>query len=97
MVGGGFWGPNPSDMRLIRGHIAQDPEDMRDVLNDPDFIHHFGTMQGNQVKTAPRGYTTDHPAIDLLRYKQFFASRSFKDREVLASDFAEKALETQKH
>ena len=44
-------------------------------------------MQGTQVKTAPRGFPKDHPAIDLLRYKQFWFEHSFSDKEVLADDF----------
>jgi uncharacterized protein (DUF2461 family) len=44
-------------------------------------------MQGDQLKTVPKGFPRDHPAIDLLRYKQYWFERSFTDREVLADDF----------
>ena len=44
-------------------------------------------MQGSQVKTAPRGFSKDDPAIDLLRYKQFWFEHSFTDKEVLSKDF----------
>ncbi|MEZ4740514.1 MAG: DUF2461 family protein [Flavobacteriales bacterium] len=32
-------------------------------------------MQGAQLRSAPRDYPKDHPAIDLLRYKQFILRR----------------------
>lgn len=33
-------------------------------------------LGGDRVKTSPRGYTADHPRIELLRHKQFLLSRS---------------------
>jgi uncharacterized protein (DUF2461 family) len=44
-------------------------------------------MKGEQVKTTPKGFPKDHPAIDLLRYKQYWFEHSFTDKEVLADDF----------
>ena len=46
------------------------------------------------VKTAPRGFDKDDPAIDLLRYKQFWFSRSFSDQEVLAANFVNEVNKT---
>ena len=51
-------------------------------------------MQGDKVRTAPRGFSIDHPAIDLLRYKQFWFEHSFNDDEVLANDFVNKVSNT---
>ena len=31
----------------------------------------FGEMQGEQSTRVPKGFAPDHPAADLLRYKQF--------------------------
>ena len=31
----------------------------------------FGEMQGEQLTRVPKGFTPDHPAADLVRYKQF--------------------------
>jgi uncharacterized protein (DUF2461 family) len=51
-------------------------------------------MQGDKVKTTPRGFVKDHPAIDLLRYKQFWFERSFTDKEVVAHNFIEQVNKT---
>ena len=40
-------------------------------------------INGEQLKTAPRGYATDHPRIDLLRRKQLFAGRSYGFEDVI--------------
>jgi uncharacterized protein (TIGR02453 family) len=96
-VAGGFWGPNASDLNHIRQHIAADPEPLTEITSSKTFKKTFGTLQGEQVKTAPRGYTSDHPAIDLLRYKQFIIRRDFSDEEVLDKNFHKKVSDTFQH
>jgi uncharacterized protein (TIGR02453 family) len=87
---GGFWGPNSSDLALIRGHIAQDDSGLRETITDKSFKKIFGQLVGAKVKTAPKGYSIDDPAIDLLRHKQFLVSHKFSDEEVLSPDFVDK-------
>ncbi len=94
VVGGGFYSPNKEDLKLIRDKIAVDDEPLRKILANKTFKKYFGTLQGNQLKTAPRGYEKDHPAIDLLRYKQFYVHRSFSDASVLRKDYVDKVVET---
>ncbi len=96
VVGGGFYNPNPDDLKLIRNHIAQDDQPLREVLNDPAFKKMFGELGGEQVKTAPKGFDKEHPAIDLLRYKSMYVFHEFTDEEATAPDFADKALEVWK-
>lgn len=94
VIGGGFYGPVPEDLKLIRNQIAQDDKPLRDVLSNSDFKGVFGVLQGEQVKTAPKGFDKEHPAIDLLRYKSMYVFRNFTDKEVLAPNFHEEALKT---
>ncbi|MWB93668.1 TIGR02453 family protein [Flavobacterium sp. GA093] len=96
-LAGGFWGPNAADLKRIRSEFAHDAEPMRKILNSKTFISTFGTLQGEQLKTAPKGYDVHHEAIDLLRYKQFLVIKRFEDNEVLNPDFLEQATETLKN
>lgn len=86
-IAGGFWGPNPADLKRIRDDIAFDAAPLRKVINSRTFKDSFGALKGEQVKTAPKGYPADHEAIDLLRYKQFLLIKKFSDKEVLSEDF----------
>lgn len=83
----GFWGPSTQDLKLIRDDIAFDPAPLRNILTDSTFISSYGTLQGEQLKTSPKGYDTTHEAIDLLRYKQFLVKQLFSDEEVLSPGF----------
>ena len=86
-LGVGFWAPESADLKIIREEIAHDAQPLRDILNDPDFKSAWGEMEGEQVKTAPKGYAKDHPNIDLLRHKAFVFTKSFSDEEALSEDF----------
>jgi uncharacterized protein (TIGR02453 family) len=94
MVGGGFWGPDKDDLLRIREDIAFDSEPLRKIINSKSFIATFGTLEGQQLKTCPKGFDKEHPAVDLLRYKQFIISKKFTDQEVLSPDFSLKVSET---
>lgn len=91
MIGGGFWGPNKEDLLLIRQQIEMDDEPLRKVMKSSSFKKHFGDLQGEQLKTSPKGFDKEHPQIDLLRYKQFLVTRTFTDKEVLSKDFIKEA------
>ncbi len=86
-IAGGFFGPNAQDLLHIRKQIAQEPEPLRSILNSKHFKSYFGELTGDQVKTAPKGFSKEDPTIDLLRFKQFIIKHEFSDKEVVAADF----------
>ncbi len=94
VVGGGFYGPNPDDLKLLRGQIAQDASPLREVIESKAFKDMFGGLQGDQVKTAPKGYPKDHEEIDLLKYKSMYVFRDFTDKEVQSKDFKTEMIKT---
>jgi uncharacterized protein (TIGR02453 family) len=89
-----FWNPGAADLKRIRAEFANNSKPIQTLLQSESFVSTFGTLQGEKLKTAPKGFDIDHPAIDLLRYKQFIIMKRFTDTEVLSPDFLEKALET---
>jgi uncharacterized protein (TIGR02453 family) len=96
-VMGGFFGPSADDMKRIREDINLNYKDWRKVLAHPKIKKTFGKLSGEALKTAPQGFPKDHPAIDLLRHKQFILEHRFTDKEVLAADFLKKLNETMKN
>lgn len=91
---GGFWGPSAADLKRIRSEFAHDAAPFQKILHSESFVKTFGTLQGEQLKTAPKGFDINHETIDLLRYKQFLIIKRFTDSEVLSPLFLEQALET---
>jgi uncharacterized protein (TIGR02453 family) len=93
LVGGGFYGIERDDLNRIRQEVGADAGAMRRVIEAEQFQELYGELRGDRLKTAPRGYPKDHPDVDLLRYKQFYAARDFTEREVLSADFIDAAEE----
>ena len=86
----GFWDPNPADLKRIRQEIDLDGDDYRDIINEPNFKRVWGELQGDAVKTAPKGYAKDHPNIDLLRHKQHIFMIRYTAQDVTAADFIDR-------
>ena len=93
-VGGGFWEPNNEDLFRIRKEIELDASDLKEIITDKTFVSYFGTLEGEELKTAPKGFDKTHPDIELIRKKQFVIRRKFSNKEVLASNFQEEVLAT---
>lgn len=94
MLAGGFFQPNATDLLRIRKEFETDDEEIREILIQPNFVKLFGKLEGEELKSAPRGFDINHPSIDLIRKKSFIVTRKFTDKEVLASDFREKIKES---
>lgn len=86
-IAAGFWDPNKEDLFRIRKELEMDAAVFRKVIEEADFKKTWGSISGEELKTAPKGFEKDHPDIDLIRKKQFIFVRNFKDAEVFNADF----------
>lgn len=78
----------------IRKEIALDDSELRKIITNPVFVQAFGGLVGEELKTAPKGFDKEHPAIDLLRKKQFLVMRSFTDEEMIQPGFIKEVIQT---
>jgi len=94
-IGGGFFGPNPADLLRIRKEFEMDASEIREIMADAEFLKVFGRefVPYNQVKTAPKGFAKDHPAIDLIRNKSFFFQHFYTDKQVMSKEFSDLVIE----
>jgi uncharacterized protein (TIGR02453 family) len=86
-IGCGFTYPSPPDLLRIRQDIDHHYQEWKKLLAHKKLHSTFGSMQGERVKTTPKGFPKDHPAIDLLRFKQFWFEKSYTDNEVTSTNF----------
>ena len=88
VLGGGFWQPEKEDLLRIRKEFELDDSEIREVLSEENFVKYFeGKLEGDELKTAPKGFDKEHKSIDLIRKKGFIAIRRFTDKEVMSKDF----------
>jgi len=72
-IGGGIYMPWGEQLKAIRRSIAERPEGYLAVVESQRFKKRFGGIMGETLAKAPLGYPKDHPMIEHLRHKQFFA------------------------
>jgi uncharacterized protein (TIGR02453 family) len=94
MLASGMYDSTPQQLSRYRAAVAADPKPLRKIIAAPAFRKHFGELWGEVLKTTPKGYPPDHPAIDLLRRKQVCVTEPFKDSAVAAASFTKQALES---
>ena len=86
-IASGFWQPNAQDLLLIRKNIEADPGRYVKAVNAKSVVANFDTFIGDPVKTAPKGFSKDHPQIEHIRNRSFLFSNDFSDEEVVSDDF----------
>lgn len=89
MMAGGFFKPSPADLLRIRKEFETDDFEIREIIAEENFQKLFGDLEGEEVKSAPRGFDKNHASIDLIRKKSFLVTRNFSDEEVLSQNFRE--------
>jgi uncharacterized protein (TIGR02453 family) len=92
MVAGGLYKPEPEPLNRFRRAVDRDAAALMEIINQQEFVKTFGNIEGERLKTAPRGYDPAHAQIDLLRLKQITAIHRFSDEAVLADDFSQQVL-----
>jgi uncharacterized protein (TIGR02453 family) len=83
----GFFNPNKEDLFRIRKELEIDASEFRDIFNVASFKSTWGALEGEAVKTAPKGFDKEHPDIDLIRHKQFIFTKKITNEEALSQDF----------
>ena len=65
-VAGGAYSPGPEELAKIRNFIASDPA----PFQKPNKL--MGELKGETLQRPPKGFDPAHPAIDLIKMKQWY-------------------------
>jgi len=90
-IAAGIWMPPTEPLAAIRQSIMDDQSSWNKVRNNKKFVARF-KLDGDSLKTAPRGIDPNHPVIEDLRRKSFAGVSSLRDKEFLESDICEKLM-----
>jgi uncharacterized protein (TIGR02453 family) len=71
-VAGGVYMPGPEQLLAIRNHIAANHAELRTILRSKALKTLMGDLQGTQLSRVPKGFSPEHPAADMLKYKQWY-------------------------
>ncbi len=76
-TGAGFYDASAAALGLIRASVADDAtgKQLQRILTK---LEKAGfTVDGDRLKTAPRGYDVDHPRIELLRHRSLTVAKDY--------------------
>ena len=89
LVAGGIWMPPRESVAAIRERIALQPTELARLVSARTFRERFGALNSeHRLTRVPRGYATDHPAGEWLRYASFTTSARLTDEDVCSPTLA---------
>ncbi len=88
MLAGGLWRPASSKLKSIREAIDYNGEELQVILQKPSFKKIFGGLfKDERLRASPKGYSSDHPHIELLKNKSFAVACPVTRKEILDPGF----------
>ncbi len=89
-IAAGIHWPDASDLKKVRREIDGFYEDLEAIVEEAEFKKLFGALdrdEKNSLKTMPKGFDKNHPAIEFLKLKSFTATAQLSDKEITDKDF----------
>jgi uncharacterized protein (TIGR02453 family) len=96
IIAGGAYMPPAQWLSAIREKIDSEPDRFLKILNNKEFKKFFGQLSGEKLKKAPKGYPSDHPHVDLLKFKSYLVVNEVSDHQALSENFNEYVLQAMK-
>ena len=93
-AGGGIWLPPTPILNKVRDTIDRKQHEWKKIKEFIQTSENIKTMEGDSLKRPPQGFSADHPYIDDLKLKTFFAGRNLKNGEVTSTGFTELIVST---
>ena len=84
-IAGGVYMPEAENLRLIRTHIMENHARFSKLLSEKKLLSALGELQGDKLSRPPKGYPGEHPAIEWLKYKNYYFWKELPAETVLSS------------
>jgi uncharacterized protein (TIGR02453 family) len=88
IIAAGAWMPEKEQLAQIRHWLVNNHERFRELLRKPALQKAFSEFEGNPLVRAPKGFDPEHPAMDLIRCRQWGLSASLPAKTALDPKFA---------
>ena len=82
MIAGGAYIPPMPWLTAIREKIDEQGDTFLKIIQNKDFRDVFGEIEGEKLKSAPKGYSRDNRYIEFLKLKSYLASRIISDKDI---------------
>lgn len=80
---------------MLRQAVEGKTGEFLKIVENKRFRELFGELHGEKLKTAPRGFPADSPAMEYLKLKSYtVATPQEKDKAVTSADFPDNVVST---
>jgi uncharacterized protein (TIGR02453 family) len=92
-VAGGCWMPEKEQLKLIRQEIDYNTSDFHQAIEMVNLLSANGQLDSDhKLKTAPKGYPSDHPDIEYLKLKSFTITLPLNPSDLMKADAVKKVV-----
>ncbi len=88
IVAAGAWMPEKDQLAAIRHWLLDHHLEFRKLLQKAAIRKTFAEFEGNALTRPPKGFPADHPALDLIRCRQWGLSTTLPASAALEPGFA---------
>lgn len=92
MAAGGIYMPPPEVLLKLRNFMSENYKEAEKIMKSKKFSEVFPSMYDDRLKTVPKGFSKEHPAAELLKYKSFIFSSMIDDDSVNSEKFTDEVL-----
>ena len=85
ILAGGLYVPEQEVLTAVRTAIMKNYKGFRKIIKSRKFREYFGDIWGEKLKTAPKGFSKNHPSSEYLKYKSYIVVHQLTDQQVLSS------------
>jgi uncharacterized protein (TIGR02453 family) len=88
IIAAGAYMPEKDQLAAIRHWLLDHHREFRKLLQRPSVRSIFREFEGNTLTRAPKGFPIDHPALDLIRCRQWGLAATHPAKTALDPGFA---------
>ena len=92
VIAAGAYMPEKEQLAAIRNWLLENHVPFRKVVQTPTIRRVFYEFEGEALTRPPKGFPPDHPAIDLIKQKQWGLSTTLPVDAALKANFAQTVI-----
>jgi uncharacterized protein (TIGR02453 family) len=92
VIAAGAYMPEKEQLAAIRNWLLENHVEFRKLLNRPAVKKTFTEFEGEALTRPPKGFPPEHPAIDLIKCKQWGLSTTLDADTALETNFAQTVI-----
>lgn len=91
-LAGGLYMPPAEVLKKIREEIYYQPEEFKKIIFSKEFKKYYDAFAGeDKLKNPPKGFSSDFPDIELLKYKSYAVMHNVPDATVIGHGYLDYA------